>query len=136
MADMYGAISSNTFTVKDVEKFKAWFEGYHFGDEVELFIREEERYVSFGSYEQYPSAHPRVMDSDGFPEDADLKTFAEELCEHLESGEVFSVTAGGNEKLRYVSFSQHSNTGSASPASLWRWSYTACGFSGARISWK
>ena len=106
MADMYGAISSNTFTVKNVEKFKAWFAGYHFGDEIELFIREEECHVSFGSYEQYPSAHPRVMDSDGFPEDADLKTFAEELCGHLEDGEVFSVTAGGNEKLRYVSFDQ------------------------------
>lgn len=106
MADMYGAISSNTFTVKDVEKFKAWFESYHFGDEVELFVRDEERHVSFGSYEQYPSAHPRKMDSEGFPEDADLQVFADELCEHLEPGEVFSVTAGGNEKLRYVSFDQ------------------------------
>lgn len=106
MADMYGAVCSNTFTVKDIDKFKAWFEGYHFGDEIELFIREEERHVSFGGYEQYPSAHPRRMDSEGFPEDADLKDFAEELCDHLEPGEVFSVTAGGNEKLRYVSFDQ------------------------------
>ena len=106
MADMYGAIRSNTFTVKDTEKFRAWFEAYHFGDEVELFIREEERHVSFGSYEQYPTAHPRMIDSDGFPIEADLQKFAEELCEHLEAGEVFSVTAGGNEKLRYVSFDQ------------------------------
>ena len=51
--------TSDTFTVKDVEKFKAWFQSYHFGDEVELFIRDEHRHVSFGSYEQYPSAHPR-----------------------------------------------------------------------------
>lgn len=105
MADMYGAICSNTFTVKDVEKFKAWFQGYHFGDEVELFIRDEHRHVSFGSYEQYPSAHPRRWDGDDLV-DADLAAFAEELCEHLEPGEVFSVTSGGNEKLRYVSFDQ------------------------------
>jgi hypothetical protein len=106
MADMYGAICSNTFIVKDVEKFKAWFQGYHFGDEIELFIREEERHVSFGGEEQYPYAHPRRIDGEGYTVDADLNAFAEELCEHLEPGEVFSVTAGGNEKLRYVSFDQ------------------------------
>lgn len=106
MADMYGAICSNTFTVKDVAKFREWFEGYHFGDEIELFVREEERHVSFGSYESYPCAHPRMLDSEGFANDADLAKFAEELCEHLEPGEVFSVTAGGNEKLRYASFDQ------------------------------
>jgi hypothetical protein len=106
MADMYGAVRSNDFTVKDVEKFKAWFETYHFGGDIELFISEEERCVSFGGYEQYPSAHPRRFDADGSPIDADLQTFAQELCGHLEPGEVFSVTAGGNEKLRYVSFDQ------------------------------
>jgi hypothetical protein len=105
MADMYGAVRSNTFTVKDVEKFKAWFEAYHFGCEIELFLREEERHVSFGGYEQYPSAHPRRFDGEDLI-DADLEAFAEELCEHLEPGEVFSVTAGGHEKLRYVSFDQ------------------------------
>jgi len=107
MADMYGAVRSNIFKVKDVDKFKAWFEGYHFGYEVELWVaNQEERTFGFGGYEQYPSAHPRVMDSEGFPTDADLQAFAEQLCEHLEEGEVFSVTAGGNEKLRYVSFDQ------------------------------
>jgi hypothetical protein len=105
MADMYGAVRSNVFTVKDVEKFRAWFEGYHFGGEIELFNRGEERQVSFGGYEQYPSAHPRRFDGDDLI-DADLQAFAEELCEHLEPGEVFSVMAGGNEKLRYVSFDQ------------------------------
>ena len=106
MADMYGAVRSNVFTVKDVEKFKGWFEGYHFGHEIELFIDEEERQVSFGGYEQYPSAYPRRLDSEGFPADAGLVAFAQELCAHLEPGEVFSVTASGHEKLRYVSFDQ------------------------------
>jgi hypothetical protein len=106
MADMYGAVCSNTFTVKDLERFQSWFEHYSFGGEIQLFIRAEERQVSFGGYEQYPSAHPRRFDADGFPTDADLQAFAEELCNHLEPGEVFSVTAGGNEKLRYVSFDQ------------------------------
>jgi hypothetical protein len=106
MADMYGAVCSNGFTVKDVVKFKAWIETYHFGYEIELFISEQVRNVSFGGYEQYPSACPRRIDADGFTIDADLNAFAQELCEHLEPGEVFSVTAGGNEKLRYVSFDQ------------------------------
>lgn len=104
MADMYGTVCSNVFTVKDVEKFKDWFAGYRFGDEIELFLHEEERQVSFGGYEQYPSAYPRRLDSDDFPADAELEAFAQELCEHLAPGEVFSVTAGGDEKLRYVSF--------------------------------
>jgi hypothetical protein len=103
---MYGAVRSNVFTVKDVEKFKEWFAGYHFGDEIGLFLNEEERHLSFGGYEQYPSAYPRRLDADGLPIDANLETFAQELCEHLEPGEVFSVTAGGHEKLRYVSFDQ------------------------------
>jgi len=106
MADMYGAVCSNVFTVKDVEKFKEWFEAYRFGDDIEPFIREKERHVSFGGYEQYPSAYPRRLDADGLPIDANLEAFAEQLCEHLDPGEVFSVTAGGNEKLRYVSFDQ------------------------------
>ena len=106
MADMYGALCSNTFTVKDIEKFKTWFAGYYFGSEVELFIREGEHHVSFGSYEQYPCAHPKLYDDDGDLNDADLETFARELCHHLEDGEVFTVLAGGNEKLRYVSFDQ------------------------------
>ena len=106
MADMYGAVRSNVFKVKDVEKFKAWFHSYHFGDEIELWVdSQKERHVSFGSYESYPSAHPRCLEGDDLI-DADLQAFAEELCEHLEEGEVFSVTAGGHEKLRYVSFDQ------------------------------
>ena len=107
MADMYGAVRSNIFKVKDVEKFKAWFATYHFGYEIELWVDdEEERTIGFGGYEQYPSAYPRVMDSEDGPNDADLHAFAEQLCEHLQEGEVFAVTAGGNEKLRYVSFDQ------------------------------
>lgn len=106
MADMYGAVCSNVFTVKDVTQFKDWFTGYRFGEEIELVLAEGERQVSFGGYEHYPSAFPRRLDADGFPIDANLEAFARELCEHLEPGEVFSVTAGGHEKLRYVSFDQ------------------------------
>ena len=106
MADMYGAVRSNVFTVKDVAKFKEWFAAYRFGDEIELFPDEDRRQMRFGGYEQYPSAYPRRLDADGFPIDANLEEFAEELCTHLEPGEVFSVTAGGHEKLRYVSFDQ------------------------------
>ncbi|HTU23414.1 MAG TPA: hypothetical protein VMG10_35590, partial [Gemmataceae bacterium] len=69
MADMYGAVRSNVFTVKDVAKFKEWFAGYRFGAEIELFLNEAERHVSFGGYEQYPSAYPRQLDADGFPTD-------------------------------------------------------------------
>jgi len=107
MADMYGAVCSNVFQVKDVEKFKEWFAQYHFGQDIELFVRNEERHVSFGGYEQYPSSYPRIMDEE---EDelveVDLNAFAKELCEHLEPRQIVNVVAGGNEKLRYVSFDQ------------------------------
>ncbi len=108
MADMYGAVSSNWFVVKDVEAFKAWFEKYHFGEDIELFPCEDNlRTLSFGGYEQYPSAHPRCYDEmEENYEDVELKQFALELAEHLEEGEVLSVVAGGNEKLRYVSYDQ------------------------------
>jgi hypothetical protein len=107
MADMYGAVRSNIFKVKDVDRFTAWFAAYHFGDEIELWVdSQEERTLAFGGYEQYPSAHPRVTGPDGFPTDVDLRAFAQQLCEHLQEDEVFSVTAGGHEKLRYVSFDQ------------------------------
>lgn len=108
MADMYGAVSSNAFTVKDVEAFKAWFDGYHFGHDVTLCVHHEElREVHFSGHEQYPSSYPRKYDEDtGDYEDMELKQFALELAEHLEEGEVLSVVAGGNEKLRYVSYDQ------------------------------
>jgi hypothetical protein len=107
MADMYGAVRSNIFKVKDIETFKAWFATYHFGYDIELWVDDEaERTVGFGGYEQYPSAHPRVRDSEDDLCEANLHAFAQELCGHLEEGEVFSVSAGGHEKLRYVSFDQ------------------------------
>jgi hypothetical protein len=108
MADMYGAVSSNNFTVKDVEAFEEWFDGYHFGEDVTLFKNEENLgTLSFAGYQQYPSAYPRQYDEEA--EDyveVELKQFAMELVEYLEEGEVFSVVGGGNEKLRYVSYDQ------------------------------
>ena len=104
MSDMYGAVLSNTFTVRDVAAFRAWFAEYHFGDDVELFVDDNKRQVAFGGELQYPSAHPRVSDDDGDVNDADLSAFSAGLCAHLADGEVFTVVAGGNEKLRYVAF--------------------------------
>ncbi len=103
MADMYGAVSSN----KNVEAFKAWFDGYHFGEDIELFVNEETREISFAGYEQYPSACPRRYDEEAEDyEEVELEQFAIELAEYLEEGEIFSVVGGGNEKLRYVSYDQ------------------------------
>lgn len=107
MADMYGAVSSNCFIVKDAAAFKAWFDGYFFGDDIELFVREETREISFAGHEQYPSSYPRLYEeeSEDYVE-VELEKFAIELAEYLEEGEVFSVVGGGNEKLRYVSYDQ------------------------------
>jgi hypothetical protein len=106
MSDMYGTVLSNTFTVRDTAAFRAWFAGYYFGDAIELFIDDGDCSLCFGGGEQYPSAYPRVRDGEGEIYDADLSVFSAELCAHLADGEIFNVVAGGNEKLRYVAFSQ------------------------------
>lgn len=115
MADMYGALRSNEFKVKDVDAFKEWFFGYSFGDEIRLWVDQQNAdgsgTVSFGGEEQYPNAYPMLKnhDDDGFIEDteeANLHVFADELRQHLLPGEVFHVIAGGAEKLRYVGFSE------------------------------
>lgn len=110
MADMYGAVRSNEFKVKDVEAFKTWFFTYSFGDEIMVWV-EDSNTVSFGGDEQYPNAYPmvKILDEDGYDEEteeADLQKFADELRQHLMPGEVFQVVAGGNEKLRYVGFAE------------------------------
>ena len=124
MADMYGALRSNEFWVKDVDAFRAWFDKFAFGDEIEFWIDEKGSgkvtKVSFGGEEQYPTAYPRFRDyldsnEDGSPDEdsffdlvevPDLHAWATELREHLLPGEVFQVVAGGNEKLRYVGFTE------------------------------
>lgn len=123
MADMYGAMRSNEFRVKNVEAFRAWFENYIFGDETAFWVDklndDGSGTVSFGAEEQYPSAYPRFKkydvedglvpdedddyDIEGVP---DLDAWAEELKAHLADGEVFQVVAGGNEKMRYVAYSE------------------------------
>ena len=98
MADMYGAVRSNVFQVKDVEVFKKWFtEEVRFGHQILLWC--DEKGVSFGGYEQYPSAMPR-MPGEGEP--WELESFAAAVREHLQDGEEFRVLAAGHEKLRYV----------------------------------
>ena len=103
MSDMYGAIRSNWFTVKDIEAFRDWFESEcHFGYDVELWV--EDGKAAFGGYEQYPSAWPRYVD-DGDTHDYDLEYFADLIRAHLADGEELRVLAAGNEKLRYVAAS-------------------------------
>ena len=100
MADMYGAIRSNWFAVKDADAFASWFETEcHFGYEVELW-RDGERFA-FGGYEQYPSAWPRFVEDDEVHE-YDLEYFAGLMRKHLAEGHELRVLAAGNEKLRYV----------------------------------
>lgn len=103
MADMYGAIRSNWFSVKDPDAFRDWFEETcHFGYDVELWI--EDGRAAFGGYEQYPSAWPRYVEDDE-THDYDLEYFAELIRAHLADGEELRVLAAGNEKLRYVAAS-------------------------------
>lgn len=120
MADMYGALRSNEFRVKNVTDFKAWFFTYSFGEEIKVWVDTKDSMdgpddysgkVSFGGEEQYPNAYPmvKIFDKDGYveeTEEADLDVFAAELRQHLMPGEVFQVIAGGNEKLRYVGFAE------------------------------
>lgn len=103
MADMYGAIRSNWFVVRDPKAFREWFgDNCHFGDDVELWLEGDK--AAFGGYEQYPSAWPRYVDDED-THDYDLQYFAELVREHLAEGEQFRVMAAGNEKLRYVAAS-------------------------------
>ena len=120
MADMYGAVRSNEFKVKDVPAFKAWFFRYSFGDDIRVWSDTRDAMggpddhsgiIGFGGEEQYPNAYPmlKILDDDGHveeTEEADLQVFADELRQHLVPGEVFQVLAGGAEKLRYVGFSE------------------------------
>lgn len=105
MADMYGAVKSNTFRVKNLAKFKKWFdENASFGGEIETWFDSKDN-CSFGGYEQYPSAWPHVPydpETDNVDREWDLEAFAKELRPHLRKGEVFQVVAAGHEKLRYV----------------------------------
>lgn len=107
MSDMYGAVCSNVFKVKDVNAFKTWFnENVSFGSEIELWGDDEG--VSFGGYEQYPNAYPMTVPTedeyDDFqdPEEWDLEAFAVEIRKHLLPEQELRVLAAGHEKLRYV----------------------------------
>lgn len=104
MADMYGAVRSNKFKVKDVEVFKEWFKkNVLFGCDIQVWVYSENT-VCFGGCEQYPNAYPNVpaVDEDSFVEPWDLEEFAEAVREHLLPGEELRVLAAGHKKLRYV----------------------------------
>lgn len=102
MADMYGAVRSDWFCVKDPDKFRLFFDKYKFGSEIEIWQNKEDpSCFAFGGEEQYPSAFPQIETEDGF-EDADLEQFCKEMQTHLKENERFVVVAAGNEKLRYV----------------------------------
>ena len=102
MADMYGAVRSSYFKVKDPAAFRTWFtENCHFGGNIELWVDSDS--VSFGGYEQYPNAYPmKPYDDNGNQQEWDLDEFATEVRKHLAQGAEFRVLAAGNEKLRYV----------------------------------
>jgi hypothetical protein len=115
MADMYGAMRSNWFKVKDPEAFRAWMRAnVNFNGGYEIWIEDEG--VAIGSETQYPNAWPNTLPACDLPEEHpdydpydgdtdawDLEEFAAEIRKHLEPGEEFRVLAAGNEKLRYVS---------------------------------
>jgi len=103
MADMYGAVRSNEFRVKDAQAFQDWFnENVLFGCEIQVWVHGDT--VSFGGYEQYPNAYPNApaVDEDSYAEPWDLEEFAAAVREHLLPGESLRVLAAGHEKLRYV----------------------------------
>lgn len=104
MADMYGAVRSNQFRVRNTEAFKQWFEeNVLFGNDIQVWEHDEGTML-FGGYEQYPNAWPNkpAVDDDSYAEHWDLEEFATAVREHLLPGEEFRVLAAGHEKLRYV----------------------------------
>ena len=103
MADMYGAVRSNSFQVKDPEAFKSWFaESCNFGSETELW-EESDNTFAFGGYEQYPSAWPRIWnEAECCSDEWDLDVFGRQFAQHLAEGHNLIVVSAGNEKLRYV----------------------------------
>ena len=112
MSDMYGAVRSNTFKVKDPATFREWFTtNTQFGESIELW-EDADGTFSFGGYEQYPNAYPRMPrwyeDENGDEVERDdtewnLEEFAAAMRAYLCPGEEFRVLAAGHEKLRYVS---------------------------------
>lgn len=104
MADMYGAVRSNWFKVKDVDAFTEWFVAHvRFGEEIQLWA-EDDNMMAFGGYEMYPSAYPSMPmgDDDDTQPQWDLDAFAAEVRKHLCPDQEFRVFAAGHEKLRYV----------------------------------
>ena len=105
MADMYGAVCSNWFRVKDPVAFEEWFEkNCYFGDDIELRIEADGR-CAFGGYEQYPSAYPRIPpgDDDTYIGEWDVDLFAEAIRPFFaDDQQTLTVVSAGHEKLRYV----------------------------------
>jgi hypothetical protein len=120
MADMYGALCSNHFKVKDPDAFKKWFdESVRFGDDTQLYIAPELLFdandvtaepilgpvcCTLKGHEMYPNAYPGrpQTDDDNDPVCWDLDEFAAIMRTHLLPDETFRLLAVGNEKLRYV----------------------------------
>jgi hypothetical protein len=104
MATTIMTLTSCSFRVKDIAAFKAWFERYQFGYDVQLCV-DANGYASFAGEES--CAFPRMIDEDGNVQDVpDLATFSRELCEHLLDGELVNIVACGHEDYRYSFFDQ------------------------------
>ena len=118
MADMTGMVLSNRFRVNDAEAFTEWMNSYFFGAHRDTEIRNDgqcektgKAMVHIAGSEQYPNAWPRVLgdpDKDGHQDEfeVDLETWTEGLRKHLHEEDVFHLIAGGNEKERYVGYSE------------------------------
>lgn len=97
-------LTSCSFRVKDITSFKAWYERYQFGYDVQLYF-DANGYASFSGEEA--SAYPRMIDEDGNRQDVpDLVAFSRELCEHLLDGELVNIVACGHENFIYGFYDQ------------------------------
>jgi len=118
MADMYGAVRSNVVKVTDPEAFGRLVTiDFRFGDEIQVW-NDGENEVSFGGYEQYPSAIPtQKAHEEGCPGDPECdcyaeseeadQAFADAVRPLLADGQVLQVFAAGHEKLRYVAATEY-----------------------------
>lgn len=100
MSDMYGAIRSNWFRVKDFDSFKSWFDtNVMLGQDIRVL--QKDGLTSIAGYEMYPSAYPQQRAEEQLSP-WELDEFAKEIRKHLEPGEEFRVLSAGHENLRYV----------------------------------
>jgi hypothetical protein len=118
MANYYGANRTNTFKVKDVEKFKAWADTV---PDIELHDRGDGCFTILGCDPDGAGYWPTERWT-GENQDVPAEfSFHGELAEHLADGEVCVCIDAGHEKLRYISgnATAFDNTGKTVAVCLW-----------------